>query len=186
MNDRGVFDLIRAASEGNADYLRAVLTPFEVDKLYFLTFNETVLTASVRSGSLECVKICLENSANIEHVDVAGNTALTGAALYGHLAMARLLLEAGAQIIDSHKLLTTLVCEDNRTDIAALLIDYGASGSAVSPWAEAVWMRREQCRLVAITVIGAHRHCRAAAMANQDPNIIRLVAKYIWSTRMNE
>jgi hypothetical protein len=77
-------------------------------------------------------------------------------------------------------------------DVARLLIDRGAKVSnvklktAIPEWVITFVESRFNCRLASITIIGIHKYRRTTMTGNNDINVLRLISKHIWSTRMDD
>jgi ankyrin repeat protein len=77
---------------------------------------------------------------------------------------------------------------------ARLLIDRGASVSnvklddtlkAIPDWVNTFVAWRSNCRYVAVIIIGIHKDHRTNMTGNNDINVLKLIAKHIWSSRMD-
>jgi ankyrin repeat protein len=188
-----------AAGAGNLQTLRSLLTPNNVDDMDERVYGCTTLHVAVMWAH-DCVKLCLELGANVNLRAIDGWTSL-------HFVIddkmgyqiARELLDAEA-IIDAPIIdaldggeTTPLqrALENTRVEVAQLLLDRGAKISnlklAVIPsWFTAFVASRSNCRGAAIIVIGIHKYHRTNITGNSDINVLRLVSKHVWSTRMDD
>jgi hypothetical protein len=75
------------------------------------------------------------------------------------------------------------------TASATLLLDWGAQLSEVPAnvtvpvWAPPYVAGRERARVAAVVLLGMRREHRSAVMASNAMDVIRLIAKAVWSTR---
>jgi ankyrin repeat protein len=178
-----------AAREGDLDQLRVALTLGNVDSVF--GGSRTALHFAAWFGHFECVKLCLEMRANVNALSSIGHTPLYCASTKGHANIARLLLDAGANVhiadIDG---LTPLyrALYHKHLDIARLLIDRGAMTSNVNVnpnWVTSFSASRSKCRSVAVIIIAIHKFHQTNITGNNDINVLRLIGKHIWSTRMD-
>jgi ankyrin repeat protein len=84
---------------------------------------------------------------------------------------------------------------NKHVDISQLLIDRGAKLSNVKldnfvqafpDWIITLVELQNNCRIAAIVIIGIHKYHRTAVTGNNDINVIKLISKHIWSTRMDD
>ncbi|XP_060091660.1 ankyrin repeat and SOCS box protein 1 [Heteronotia binoei] len=90
----------------------------------------TPLRIAATGGHGHCVNFLIQKGAEIDLVDVKGQTALYVAVVHGHLECVRILLEAGADPNGSHHHRSTPVyhaARVGRADILRELIKYGAN-----------------------------------------------------------
>jgi ankyrin repeat protein len=178
--------------DGETDLLCQLLT--EVDStglttLHFAAFN----------GDVECVKLCFELvHANVDVRSDDGFTPLHLASLNGHVDAARVLLDAGAFVDATDAFWGTPLhgaILNNHMDIARLMIDWGAKVSnvkldkelpAIPNWITPFIESRSKCRVVCIIIIGIHKYHRTNITGNNDINVLRIIGKHIWSTRMDD
>jgi ankyrin repeat protein len=110
-----------------------------------------------------------------------------------------MLLDAGAIVdaknSDGHTPLYWAIFS-NHMDIARLLIDRGGKVSnvklgvflpAIPDWVTNYVASRStrNCRIVSIVIIGIHKYRRTNLTGSNDINVLKLVAKHIWSSRMD-
>jgi ankyrin repeat protein len=178
-------DQFQAARMGDLQQLRATLTVYNVN-----------YAASHRHA--ECTKLCIEMCANVNARSCRGSTPLHFASSHGRGDVARMLLDAGAMVDatdnEEHTPLYLAIHNDN-VNMARLLIDGGGKVSnvilnqydlqGIPDWAATFIASRTRCRDVAIVVIGIHKYHCTLVTVNNDINVLRLVSKYIWSTRMD-
>ena len=122
-------------------------------------------------------------------------------------------LDAGADpsvyVSGENDILTYAIIREHRA-ITYMLIDYGASlsrlkfvesatntkilteaqksiyGYYMPEWLEKFLVRRDACRKRIKTLIGLHKHRLTSVTKGQDANIIKLIAKHVWSMRTEE
>jgi ankyrin repeat protein len=110
----------------------------------------------------------------------------------------RLCADAGAMVDAASNNGWTPLCRaigNKRNDNARLLIDRGAKVSnvkldkwmpAIPDWVNTFIESRSSCRCSAIAIIGMHKYHRTTVTENNDINVLRLISKHIWSTRMDD
>jgi hypothetical protein len=57
---------------------------------------------------------------------------------------------------------------------------------AIPDWVPSFVESRSNCRKVSIAIIGMHKYRRTTVTGNNDINVLLLIAKDIWSTRMDD
>ncbi|HEX8774178.1 MAG TPA: ankyrin repeat domain-containing protein [Pyrinomonadaceae bacterium] len=110
------------------------------------------LQSAAHAGQGEAVDLLLEKGANINATDGFGRTALWKAALGGHPAVARLLLDRGADPRISIKQFPTSTspleeaAQEGEIEIAGMFLEHGAgqNGELDSALWEAVWYDKPQ------------------------------------------
>jgi ankyrin repeat protein len=184
---------IKAALDGNLQQLRDALT---VDNVNASNCGWTALHYAALRGHADCVSYCIEMGANVNVRNNSGSTPLHSASYFGYVNVVRVLLDAGA-IVDAFcdigwTPLYSVIC-NKHNDVARLLIDRGAKVSMVKlyltpipDWVNTFIQSRSTCRCASITIIGIHKYHRTTMTGNNDINVIRLVSKHIWSTRMDD
>jgi ankyrin repeat protein len=189
-------DQFDAARVGDSQQLRRVLTTHNVDDKFV---GRTALHYATTNGHVECAKICVEMGANVNASDNNGCAPLHFASACGHIELVSLLLDAGA-FVDF-----TDVCEltplhhafrNNYIDTARLLIDRGGKVEnvkllnyclpAIPRWVKKYVTSRSKCRYIATIIIGIHKYHRTNITGNNDINVLRLISKHVWSTRMGD
>jgi hypothetical protein len=200
-----------AAWNGDAELLRRALTIENVndtDRSSFKCFGHIVLHYVARNGHVECVKLCLELHANVNaNRTLYMHTPLHYAVARYHnngpcsMTVIRLLLDAGANVdAPLNRTKTTplgIAIRDNLKDVVKLLIDRGAQISNVKVgrneavdkmpiWVYAISKLRSNCRNAAIMVTAIHKYHPKAISSYIDINVMRLISKHIWSTRMDD
>ncbi|KAH0557197.1 hypothetical protein GP486_005013 [Trichoglossum hirsutum] len=91
--------------------------------------GDPILGESADRGSLEVVKLLVENGAVVDAIDDEGSTALQKASMRGHISIVTYLLEHGADINHTNNIGYTpvlLAAESGFAEIVQLLIDRGA------------------------------------------------------------
>jgi ankyrin repeat protein len=189
-------DQFEAAQDGDMQQLRVALTVDNVNDVG--DGGWTALHLAAHDGHNECVKFCIEMGANVNAIDEDGWTPLHLASGQGHANVVRVLLDAGALVdaTDRHGW-TQLYCAIcyKRVNIMQLLVDRGAMVSNVKlservpeipDWVNTFIESRSHCRYSAIIIIGMHKYHRTTMTGNNDINVLRLISKHIWSTRMDD
>jgi ankyrin repeat protein len=191
-----VMNQFYAAGKGDLQQLRVALT---VNNLNDDDYDGlTALHCAANSGYADCVKLCIKMGANVNARSIGGLTPLHIPLFEGHANVVRALLDAGA-IVDAadDDGWTPLhyAIRDNCVDAARLLIDGGAKVSsvqldddlpAIADWVTAFIESRSNCRTVSIIIIGIHKYRLTTVTGNNDVNVLRLISKHIWSSRMND
>jgi ankyrin repeat protein len=190
-------DKFTAVKEGDLQQLRVALTVDNVNDVD--DRGKTVLHwAAAAYERFDCVKHCIEMGANVNARTLTGHTPLHFASFYSVMEGVRILLDVGA-IVDT----TT---NDGYTPLyyairyeyvgfTKLVLDRGAKVSnvtldnfvpAIPDWITTFIESRSNCRIASITIIGIHKYRRTNVTGNNDINVLRLVSKHIWSTRMDD
>jgi ankyrin repeat protein len=189
-------DQFEAAEHDNLQVLRGFLNTNNVDNAD--SFGWTTIHHAAGKGKVECVRYCLEMGANVMPRTFNGWTPLHVASLNGHMDVARLSLDAGTPVdIADNVGWTPLRCaiQGSYRTIARLLIDRGARASNVlldnrvskiPDWVTTIVESRSNCRCAAMVIVGLHKYRRTTVTGNNDINVLRLIGKHIWSTRMDE
>jgi ankyrin repeat protein len=191
-------DQFEAARAGDHQQLRHVLTAHNVDD-NSPTYDCTALHYAASYEQVECVKVCMEMGANVNARTNGQQTPLHGvASMRGNVEIARMLLDEGA-IVDAKNRygITPLYSAifNNHMDVARSLIDRGGKVSnvklnvflpAIPDWVTNYVASRSNCRIVSIVIIGIHKYRRTNLTGNNDINVLKLVAKHIWSSRMDD
>jgi ankyrin repeat protein len=188
-----VMNQFDAAEKGDLPQLRVALTMGNVNDV---AGGWTALYYAACNGHDDCVIYCLEMGADVNASDSIGRTPLHVASMWGHVNVARVLLDAGA-LVDARNVngWTALhhAIEFERVDVARLLVDRGANVSSMNwcpglpripDWISEFIESRSNCRTAAIVIIGIHKYRRTTMTGNNDINVLRLISKHIWSTRM--
>jgi ankyrin repeat protein len=192
-------DQFEAAQHGDLQQLRVALTVDNVNDGDDDGRNDcwTALHWAADNGHNECVKFCIEMGANVNARNNEGTTALHLASWEGHANVVCVLLDTGA-IIDATDSdgWTPLywAIRSKWVNVIHLLVDRGAKLShvkldkyvpSIPDWITTFIESRFKCRYAAITIIGIHKYRRTAVTGNNDINVLRLISKHIWSTRMD-
>jgi hypothetical protein len=185
-----VMNQFLAARYGYLQELRDALTVDNVNDVDDGGF--TALHWAADGGHVDCINYCIEMGANVNAHTGAGSTPLHFASTNGNVNVVRVLLNAGALVDATDRFgWTPLNCtiQYERVAVSPYLIDRGAKVSnvklgnyqlAIPDWVAA----RSNCRCAANTIIGIHKYRRTNVTGNNDNNVIRLISKHIWSTRM--
>jgi ankyrin repeat protein len=189
-------DQFQVSVRGDLQQLHLLLTTNNVNDVN--SAGDTVLHNSASFGYLECVNFCLEMGANVNARSNFRSTPLHFASLYGNFDVVRILLDAGATIdvTDNHGW-TPLYCaiRFNRVNVARLLIDRGGKISnealrkfvpTFPDWLDIFLKVRTNCRSAATIIVGIHKYRRTSITGNNDINVLRLIGKHVWSTRMED
>jgi ankyrin repeat protein len=158
----------------------------------------TALHLAALGGHVDCVMWCLEMRANVSARDGVGCTPLHYASFVsGNVDIVRVLLDAGATVeARTNSRWSSLHCAiaTDRVNVMRALIDRGAKVSNVQldqyvptipAWVTTFVASRSKCRSVAVTIIGIHKFHRTRITGKNDHNVMRLIGKRIWSTRMD-
>jgi hypothetical protein len=192
-----VMNQFEAARDGDLQQLRVALTVENVNGERY-GGGQTALQLAVRHGHEECAKFCIEMGANVNARTNGGWTPLHFASCQRHANLVCVLLDAGAVVdVTTSAGFTPLYCATRfkRVNVMQLLVDRGAKASnvkldedvpSIPDWVTTFIQSRSNCRYAAITIIGIHRYRRTTVTGNNDINVLRLIAKHIWSTRMDD
>jgi ankyrin repeat protein len=185
-------DQFKAAKMGDLEQLRTVLTASNVD--YVDQLCCTALHWAASQGHIECAKLCVDMHANVNARCITGYMPLHLATIYGHVGVVLVLLDAGAMIApEKDGRSAPLYCAFcyNRIEIAQLLIDRGAKfsndsdlGPTIPNWVNSFVASRSRCISAAVIIMGIHKDHRTDITGNNDINVLRMIGKHIWSTRM--
>ncbi|KAK2116840.1 Ankyrin repeat and KH domain-containing protein 1 [Saguinus oedipus] len=152
-NENGHTPLMEAASAGHVEVARVLLDHGAGINTHSNEFKESALTLACYKGHLDMVRFLLEAGADQEHKTDEMHTALMEACMLpkpptyisryiishmilsvdwvdGHVEVARLLLDSGAQVnmpADSFESPLTLAACGGHVELAALLIERGAN-----------------------------------------------------------
>jgi ankyrin repeat protein len=184
-------DQFRAARIGDLQQLRVALNVHNVNDV---DRGWTALHLATRNGSVGCVNYCLEMGANANAGNDSGYTPLYFASSWGHLNVVHVLLDAGAIVDTTSKIGRTPLysaIRNKHVDVARVLLDRGAKVSnitlgAIPDWVTKFVESRSNCRCAAFAIIGIHKYHRTSVTGNNDINVLRLIAKHIWSMRMDD
>jgi hypothetical protein len=146
--------------------------------------------------------------ANVNERTRFGDTPLHYASTLGRVDVVR--VDAGALVDTTNNCgytplycairgFTPLYCDfAPRADFAAvalLLVDRGATASnvkldmhtvpAIPDCVTTFIESRSKCRCATISIIGIHKYLRTTVTGNNDINVMKLISKHIWSTRMD-
>jgi ankyrin repeat protein len=188
-----VMDRLKAAQEGDLPQLRVALTADNVN-VVDVGHSWTALHYAANNGHDECVKFCIEMGANVNAHDRYGWTPLH---LAPNIPVLRTLLDASGTIVDAKNnhgwtplRIALQLCN---VEYAQLQVDRGAKLSnvildefvpVIPDWISAFIESRSKCRYAAIVITGIHKYRRTTVTGNNDINVLRLISKHIWSTRM--
>jgi hypothetical protein len=158
----------------------------------------TPLHSASIHGIVNVVRVLLDAGAIVDATDDDGWTPLHNASSNGHINVVRVLLDAGANVDARDNNGRTPVyyalCYE-RIDVARVLFDQGGNLSnikldkdvpAIPEWVAVFVESRSNCRIAAIVIVGIHKYHRTTVTGNNDINVIRLISKHIWSTRMDD
>jgi hypothetical protein len=184
----------KAARSGNSQQLRELLTVNNVDNM--CERGWTSLHWATYNGRIECTQVCLEMGANVNarttdlDVKLESMMPLHFASSIGVVEIVRALLDAGAEVdakLRDGRTPLNFAIRFNHFDIARLLVDRGArvsniklDVSVIPDWLANYVESRSRCRHIAIIIIGHGKSLWA-----YDINVIRLIGKHIWSSRMD-
>ncbi|XP_032234858.2 ankyrin repeat and KH domain-containing protein 1 isoform X2 [Nematostella vectensis] len=130
-NKAGNTPLLEACSQGHVDVARYLLDHSANIDAPTETTSDSALTWACTLGNEAIVKLLLQRKANVEHRTKDGCTALMFAALAGHVKVATMLLDHGAEInveSDSNKdSPLTFACWKGHCDVVELLLARSAN-----------------------------------------------------------
>jgi hypothetical protein len=196
-----VMDQFKSARDGDLQQLRVALTVDNINNVDAYGVSGgcwTVLHYAAENGSVDCVKFCIEMGANVNARTNGGWAPLHLASLRGDVNVFGVLLDAGAMVDEADNFGQTPLhdaIQYERVNVTQLLMDQGAKLSnvtldeelpAIPDWVTTFVESRSNCRTVSIAIIGMHKYRRTTVTGNNDVNMIRLIAKHIWSTRMDD
>jgi ankyrin repeat protein len=184
-----VMDKFDAVRDGDLQRLRVALT---TDNVHDVDYNGWTVLHLATCTNADCVKHCIEMGANVSARAYAGCTPLHFASWRGHVDAVRVLLTTDA-IVDATN-------DDGRTplyyairhshaDVTRMLLEREAKVSnvkldkevpAIPNWVNTFIQSRSNCRCAAITIIAIHKFRRTTMTANNDTNVLRLIAMHIF------
>ncbi|PFX24058.1 Ankyrin repeat and KH domain-containing protein 1 [Stylophora pistillata] len=130
-NKAGNTPLLEACSQGHVDVARYLLDHNANIDAPTETTSDSALTWACTLGSEAIVELLLERTSDVEHRTKDGCTALMFAALAGHVKVAAMLLDHGAEInveSDSNKdSPLTFACWKGHCDVVELLLERHAN-----------------------------------------------------------
>jgi ankyrin repeat protein len=186
-----------AARDGDLQQLQHLLTPDNVDKTN--VYGSTALHCAARNGNVDCVKWCVEMRANVNVEDIFGSAPLHLASSNGFVDVVHVLLDSGANVDSRSLILETPLhraISNNHVHVARVLIDRGAKISnvkldefflsSIPGWVTAIVASRPNCQSASVAIIGIHKYHRTSITGNNDNNVLRLIGKHIWSSRMDD
>jgi uncharacterized protein len=145
--------------------------------------GDTALMFAARNGDLASAKLLVEAGANVSDTDTWGVSATTLAAFSGHGAIARLLLEKGADPNSDKAGFTALHCAIMRRDeetVAALLSRGADPNVTVKVWTPTRRSSDDYHFMPAL--VGATPYWLAARFT--EPGVMRLLAKHGADTKV--
>jgi ankyrin repeat protein len=123
-------DKVGAALDGDTKAVEWLLNRGLSIEHKFSPLNSTLLAVFAEAGNLEAVEFLLKKGASIDAVDSLNFTPLLHAVYKGHLNIARLLLDWGADVnaIENSMGLSPLheACSQGNLELTKLLLEYGA------------------------------------------------------------
>lgn len=119
----------RAIKHGDAAALRQLLQPGRYCNVVGGSGGQVPIHYAAKKGKLECIKILIQNGADIHYEDHECETAITLASLHGHTECVRYLLEQGANVndcaADGSPLMYAAQCGNE--ECIRMLLDRGAN-----------------------------------------------------------
>jgi ankyrin repeat protein len=187
-------DQFDAARRGEVQQLRVVLSTSNVNNKD--RHGWTVLHCGAANGQLDCVSLALELGADVNSRNHIGSTPLHNASSNNHVDVVRMLLDAGASINATHDFICTPLynaMHNGHVEVWRLLVDRGArvlhDGNDTQSFPdviETLIKSRSNCRTAAVIIIGIHKHHCTNINGNNDINVLKVISKHIWSTRMDD
>jgi ankyrin repeat protein len=150
-------------------------------------------------GRLSIIRVLLDAGATVDTTNSVGSTPLHYASRKGYVDVVCVLLDGGATVDATTNYgetpLYNAIRDDHHRNTAKLLIDRGANVSnvkldedvpTISDWITIFIASRSLCCDVAVVVIGIHKYHRTNVTANNNINVLKLIGKHIWATRMDD
>ena len=119
-----------AAAEGSEESIELLLKQPRIELDIPDKFGQTPLQRASDAGHTKCIRMLLDNGADVKHADNEGRTALSLAATKGHKVVAKLLLKQKAEINAQDKKGNTplaLAAEKNHDAVVRFLLESGAN-----------------------------------------------------------
>lgn len=181
--------LSRAVCHNEWDVVLSLVTPENVNA--HIDFGGSLLFTATKSGRRDVVEALLRLGAN-PNVS-SGRPPIEISPRLPDTDITRLLLEAGADPNSnfygtlSYPLAEAAFRVNNSQ--MKLLVDWGANivddlRRRPPEWVRTWVNNREACRTTALRIMALQRYRRPAVCSGQDMNVLRMVAKQIWSNRM--
>lgn len=190
-------DLIYAARIGNLSTLdrQRILDSLNWNGIG----GQTLLGIAASNGNASNVLYLIQCGAKLNTRGFFGDSPLMYATRFDYQCIVKMLLEAGADVehMDNDGV-TSLwwALAEKSTKCVKILIDYGARLDKVRKhcpipplkgipkWVTRYVDARECARKAAVLMVGIHKRC--SVTQGQDVNVLRIIGKHIWSTRMDE
>jgi ankyrin repeat protein len=119
-----------AAQKKNSFVLQKLLENPEIKIESMDSVNVSPLSYAATFGDIDCIRILLDNGANINSEDINSWTPLFYAVQYGKIDAVKLLIDRGANILKKNKFGNTLLhlaCKRNNYDMVKFLLEIGAA-----------------------------------------------------------
>lgn len=177
--------MIEIIKKGDAVGLEALLTknPLYV-KSHFGSYISTPLHLSSYHNQLECARICFKHGAQVDSRDESGDSPFILAEKNNNYAMMQLLLDAGANINWKNdygkSAMWYAIWQHTDAEKVKFMIDRGAETSdddKHNHFVGPILYQREQLRKPILLTLALWKYSR------QDKNVVRMIAKQMWSRR---
>jgi ankyrin repeat protein len=189
----------KAAKVGDLVLLQELLQRPEYTVHTLDVIGCNALSWAAGGGHVACVAYLLKEGSNVNSASSSGGwTSLHNSSMYGFADVTRMLLDTGAVVDTPHNTCgwTALywAIRNNHPNVARVLIDYGAkisnvvleSDRPIPNWVQEIVASRNRCCCAAVLLIAIHKFHHTKLMGRNDINVIKMVAKHIWSTRFHE
>ncbi|KAG5323469.1 ANR17 protein, partial [Acromyrmex heyeri] len=150
-NKYGFTPLMEAASAGHIHVAKVLLEHKNDINTRSNKFQKTPLTLACFIEPAEMLRLLLETDTNQEYKSYEMHAALIAASINGHMEVARLLLDSGAQVTmtNSSETPLTFAASRNLVNLAQLLIERGANieevnGDGYTPLMQAALQNNEE------------------------------------------
>lgn len=147
-----------------------------------------VFQVALSHGSVECVQLILNKGADVNLPFQCNENSIGFAVRIGRVEIIDMLISAGADIHTIDQYGYTLLDEPIPKAMTHILVDRGlctynshSSENSYIVYANAIIASRLACRRAALSVASLHRHNKQLGAKD----VFRLVAKHVWSMRMD-
>lgn len=199
MDEKGVLEQINIAVDNDEwDVVLSLVTPKNVNAT--INYGGCLLFRAAKSGRRDVVEALLRLGADPNVASIYIPAVWISTRQYD-VEITRLLLQAGANVNtyrEEHTRFNDCNCmcmfckviRGAHTHHARLLVDWGYrlfdKDFLMMPEWFTKWVHdREACRMIALQIMALQRHRKPDVSSGQDMNVLRMIAKQIWSNRMD-